>query len=783
VTLLFSVAVYEQVAWAYIAGLEKRAAQGKDISQIASVASFFVSRIDNVIDPQLAAKIKESRDPARIAELEGLVGGVAIANAKVAYIQFQDIFKSTRFQTLQGLGARVQRLLWASTGTKNPNYPDTYYVEALIGPDTVNTIPVATFNAFRDHGKVAHCLTTDLEKAKAVMAQLPTFGIDMTDLTNRLLEAGVRLFAEAFDQLMAVIRQKQETLREINVHPPTYALGTMNSVICERLKTLEQEKFCQRFWGKEATLWHDDPTHQEIIRNAMGWLHLTTRDAQQMNHLQRLTAGISGQFTDLILMGMGGSSLCAEVFGATFGVMKGFPRLHILDSTIPSQIQNLEKRVDIKKTLFIVSSKSGSTIEPMALYQYFFDRVRQIKGDVAGEQFIAITDPGSPLETLARKNKFHEILYGIADVGGRYSALSIFGMAPAALMGVDVKTVLKRGEAMRRRCHFVVPPKENIGIVLGVTIGEMAQAGSDKVTFVLSPDIRNLGAWLEQLLAESTGKDGKGVIPVHEEPLGTPDFYGNDRLFVYIRLLSHLDRKQEEQVAALEKSGHPVIRIELSDLADLGGQFFLWEIATATACAILRVNPFDQPNVRESKESTSQVLREWERHGNLHEEVPVFSDEGIDVYADEANKKRLLGASTLEEAMAAFLSHSTTSDYVAFNAYLERTEQTHNRLQAIRQQIRDQKRLATLIGYGPRFLHSIGQIYRGGANKGLFIQITADDAGDLPILGESYSFGMLKSAQALGDFLSLNVRNRRVMRIHLGANIMAGLIRIQAALK
>ena len=571
-----------------------------------------------------------------------------------------------------------------------------------------------------------------------------------------------------------------EAERNPKLKQQVYALGALDAGVQAKLKELRQTGFVSRLWAKDPTLWHQDPTHQKIIRNALGWLHVTE---QQVHHLPRIK-GVAESvraagFKHALLLGMGGSSLCPEVFRMTFGVVPGFPELHVLDSTVPAQVRSVEKRVDLAKTLCIVASKSGSTTEPLVFYRYFFDRMRQVKGDKAGENFIAITDPGSMLESLAQESKFRDILPGVPDIGGRYSALSNFGIVPAAIMGVNVERLLDRAERMRHSCGSSVPPEDNPGVMLGVTLGELAKQGYDKITFVTSPAISDLSAWIEQLIAESTGKEGKGIIPVDDEPLGPPDVYGRDRLFAYIRYTGSPDSDQDSKVAALEKAGHPVVRIELTDLINLGEEFFLWEMATAVAGSLLGINAFDQPNVQESKDYTKNFLDDYKKNGRLPEEEPVLSAEGIKIYGDTANRQALKGASTLEEAVKAHLARVQVGDYVAMNAYVERTDASHRALQNIRLRVCDKKKVATTLGYGPRFLHSTGQLHKGGPNSGVFLQITSDDAEDLPIPGEPYTFGVLKAAQALGDFLSLSKRNRRAIRVHLGADVEVGLKKLQ----
>ena len=782
VTLLFGVDVYEQVAWTYVSGLEKLAATGGDLRKISSVASFFISRIDTLVDSILEAKLREASSPMDKAALQSVMGKVAIANAKIAYVKFQEIFASARFQALKAKGAKVQRLLWASTGTKNPKYPDTYYVDELIGPDTVNTLPAATYNAFKDHGKLRASLLEGVPDARATMDRLADCKIDINEVSKKLLADGAKLFLDSFDQLMGVISQKRKELLGAKLSQQTYSLGGSEAGVQAKLKEMRQSGFVRRLWAKDPGLWHKDPAHQKIIANALGWLHVSERQVHHLTRIRDVAESVrAAGFKHALLLGMGGSSLCPEVFRMTFGVVEGFPELHVLDSTVPDQVRSVERRVDLAKTLCIVSSKSGSTTEPLVFYQYFFEQMRKVKGDKAGENFIAITDPGSLLESLAKESKFRDILPGVPDIGGRYSALSNFGVVPAAIMGVNIEHLLYRAERMRHSCDSCVPPEENPGVKLGVTMAELARQGHDKITFITSPAIGDLGAWMEQLIAETTGKEGKGIVPVDDEPLGAPEVYGADRFFAYIRYSGGADAAQDAKVAALEKAGHPVVRIDLSDLINLGEEFFLWELATAVAGSLMGINAFDQPNVQESKDITKNFLDEYKKNGRLPEEAPILDVGGVKIYGDAACHAALKGATTLEAALKAHLARVKTGDYVALNAYVERTDAAHQALQGMRVRVRDRKMVATTLGYGPRFLHSTGQLHKGGPNSGVFLQITSDDSADLAIPGEPYTFGVLKAAQALGDFVCLGKRDRRAMRVHLGTDVNAGLATLREA--
>ncbi len=576
----------------------------------------------------------------------------------------------------------------------------------------------------------------------------------------------------------------QERSLDPGMNHQTYMVGSFDEAVRNALDDLQAKDFVRRLWAKDPALWHEDPAHQAVIRNALGWLSVSEQQIRHVSQLQAFADEVkTAGFTHILLLGMGGSSLCPEVFRMTFGVIRGYPELRVLDSTVPSQVKSFEEAVDLEHTLCVVASKSGSTTEPLVFQKYFFERMQRIKGDRAGENFIAITDPGSLLERLARELRFREVFPGTPDIGGRYSALSNFGMVPAAAMGVNVEVLLRQAERMRQSCDSTVPVPDNPGVTLGVVLSTLAKAGHDKVTFITSPAVSDLGAWLEQLIAESTGKEGKGLIPVDDEPLGVPQSYGNDRVFVYIRDADGAAPEQDATFDALQSAGHPVVRIDCTSLMNLGQEFFRWEMATATAGSLLGINAFDQPNVQESKEFTKFYLEEFKKNGRLPEESPVITDGDVRIFADDVNRQTLDGASSLAHAVAAHLSRVRTGDYVAINAYLERTPTVHAAFQRIRTIIRDTKRVATTLGYGPRFLHSTGQLHKGGPNSGVFLQVTADQKADLDIPDEPYSFGTLAAAQALGDMKSLCARNRRVIRLHLGCDVEDGLRRIQKAVE
>ncbi len=785
VTLLFSQDRYEQVANAYMAGLEALSAKGGDISRMASVASFFVSRIDTAIDHHITEQIKTTTDKNQRDLLRAMQGKIAIANAKQTYARYQVLYQSDRWQKLAQQGAQTQRLLWASTGTKNPQYSDVLYVEELIGPDTVNTIPPATLAAFRDHGHPRPNLIENLDIAQEMMLKPQRAGISFQAITDQLLTEGVQLFKTAFDQLLGAVAQKRAAVLGTALDRLNYKLPeSLHDSVQVTLNDWQTKGKIRRLWAQDASLWTGADENRWL-----GWLGITDDQLAHIDHLKQLAQDVKDlKFSHILLLGMGGSSLCPEVMKLTFGKIEGYPELLVLDSTDPAQIQTIERTIDLTRTLFIVSSKSGGTLEPNILKQYFFDRVQQELGaESAANRFIAITDPGSKMQQVAEGDGFRQIFFGVPSIGGRYSALSNFGMVPAAAMGVDVAKFLDVAEQMVHSCAASVPATENPGVILGTILGVLANHGRDKVTLITSPGIFDLGAWLEQLLAESTGKDGKGLIPIDREPLGTPNVYGHDRLFVYIRSDVAPDPAQDTAVAALEAAGQPVVRIAIADPYQLGQEFFRWEIATAVAGAIIGINAFNQPDVEASKVVTRQLTAEYEKAGKLPPESPSIIEAGIQLFTDAKNTAALEMAvgtdRSLGRYLRAHLDRITPGDYVALLAYVEMNDIHQMQLQAIRRSIRDAKQVATCLGFGPRFLHSTGQAYKGGPNTGVFLQITCDDAINLPVPQQKYTFGVVKAAQARGDFQVLADRDRRALRIHLGTDVQAGLKTLQTLIQ
>ncbi|MBR0724914.1 bifunctional transaldolase/phosoglucose isomerase [Bradyrhizobium manausense] len=782
ITLLFSKAVYLQVAEAYIAGLEKYVAGGGDPSHVASVASFFVSRIDSVVDKQLDEKIARANDPSEKERLAALKGKVAIANAKVAYQDYKRLFSGPRWEKLAAKGAKPQRMLWASTGTKNKDYSDVLYVEELIGPDTINTVPPATLDAFRDHGKPRDSLEENVDDARRVLEELERSGVSLDAITEELVKDGVKLFADAADKLYGAVAHKRATVLGTAIDRQQLSLGDgLGKAVAKSTEEWRASAKIRRLWQRDKSVWTGTDEDKWL-----GWLDSAAKAdvADYEDYANR----VKGQkFSDAVVLGMGGSSLGPEVLAETFARKPGFPKLHVLDSTDPAEVRAMEAKIDIANTVFIVSSKSGGTTEPNAMKDYFHKRVAQALGPKAktGFRFIAVTDPGSSLEKAAKKLNYARIFHGEPSIGGRYSVLSPFGLVPAATAGIDVKTFIKHTLSMARSCGPDVPPAENPGVQLGLAMGLAGLEGRDKVTILSSKKIADFGAWAEQLIAESTGKEGKGLIPIAGEPLGESSLYGNDRFFIDIRTEGETDAAHDSALAGIEAAGHPVVRIVMKSIDHLGQEFFRFEMATAVAGAVLGINPFDQPDVEAAKIKTRELTASFEKTGSLPAEEPVVSTDQADLYTDAANATALRAAGAngdLTSWLKAHLSRSGHGDYVALLGYIARDKATIDALQAMRLEVREKRHVATCAEFGPRFLHSTGQAYKGGPDSGVFLQITADDAKDLAVPGQKASFGVIKAAQARGDFDVLTERGRRALRVHLKGGLKKGLAALNAAL-
>ena len=724
VTLIFSLTRYAEVMDAYISGLEDRLEAGQPVDHVASVASFFVSRVDTKVDKKLS-------------ENSALRGQAAIANARLAYADFLETFKGNRWEALEAQGANLQRPLWASTSTKNPDYPDTVYVDNLIGPNTVNTVPPKTLTAFRDHGVPQETIANDMEKARALFGQLEAEGVSMEVVTQELEDEGVKAFADAFTALLETIEERRASAAS--------QLGPLAAPVSKRIAKLESDSVPARLWQGDPSLWTTDPDGQAEVEKRLGWLRLPETSKSLLSELNDFADVVHyNGIKRVLLLGMGGSSLAPEVLSFVFAsptreAAEGKPCLSILDSTDPAQVAQAAEQYPPDKSLYIVSSKSGTTAEMMAFFEYFWELSG---GD--GSRFVAVTDPGTPLEKLARERGFRKIFNADPNVGGRYSALTAFGLLPAALLGLDVKRLLAQAESMMEQSAAAISAARNPGLVLGAVMAEAALAGRDKLTILADEPLVTFGSWLEQLIAESSGKEGKGIIPVDREPVGDVSVYGQDRLFVYLRQTGEYD----ESVMTLREGGQPVLEIPVSEIYDLGVEFYRWEFAIAVACHILGVNAFDQPNVEDAKKRAKARIASYQEKGKLEagEFVPL-----------EETKS----------ALSSFLKRAMPGDYIAIAAFLPRTAEMIAALQDLRVAIRAKTKCAVTLGFGPRFLHSTGQLHKGGPNSGLFLQITADPQEDIEIPTQGLSFGTLELAQALGDYEALGAKDRRLLRVHL----------------
>ena len=757
VTLIFSLDSYERVARAYLAGLTQRAKKGLPLT-IASVASFFVSRVDTLVDKQLDERIAALGKAKGAASLLALKHKAAIANARLAYEVYERLFSGREWRELEGHNARLQRVLWASTSAKNPSLPDTYYADALIGKDTVNTLPPATLKAFRDHGRAAPTLKHDLKGARATLAGLEAAGISMSQVWQQLQDEGVQLFADAFHSLLRGI---EGTRRAVLARGSAQGVAPAAGYIDELIKL----KAATRVWNRDPALWTSEPEHIKVIANRLGWL--TSIDLMQTvsADLKAFAEEIKAAgITHAVVLGMGGSSLAPEMFRAVFGsaaAQSGWPiTLHVLDTTDPETIRALDAKLDLRHTLFIVASKSGGTQEVTSFYEYYRAQMDALLRDDAGRHFVAITDDGTSLQSLAVVEKFRRTFVNPGDIGGRYSALSYFGLLPAALAGVDVAKLLSRAAQMAEWCK---PDSAiNPGLFLGALLGGMGLAGRDKLVFLISPGIEAFGLWVEQLIAESTGKQGRGLVPVIDDLINLKNVaeLSKDRLYVSLKMGD--DSSHDRLGAHVRRGGLPLINLRLEDAYDLGAEIFRWEFATAIAGVALGVDPFDEPNVTESKTNTKRLLDEFEIDG---------------VFASEATSR------SANSQIGKHARSAREGDYIVVQAYVPYDEKTVDLLLKLRAALGTRTKAPITMGFGPRFLHSTGQLHKGGPNRAVAYQLTYDVVDDLPIPGEPYTFGTLIRAQALGDFESLKTHERRVVRIHLGNDVAAGLRKAIRALR
>jgi transaldolase/glucose-6-phosphate isomerase len=749
ITLMFSLSHYEAVANAYIKGIERC----KEPNKVSSVASFFVSRIDSIVDKNLE-NIGTSKALA-------LKGKIAIANAKTTYKRFQEIFSGERWERLAKGGARLQRPLWASTSTKNPSYSDVLYIEELIGPDTVNTVPPVTMNAFRDHGLPESRLDSGFEEAEAQLNELKKLGIDFNEITEKLQFDGVNAFSKSYNELLSTLEEKHQTIIQGQKATRVYTLGEYHEKVKNRLNIWRDIGFSRRLWSKDPTLWFEKPVPE--ITDRLGWLTLPEMMHDQVEDLFSFADEIKTEgIRNVVLLGMGGSSLAPDVFQNIFGNKNGYPQLIVLDSTHPSIIKSVEDKIDLSKTLFLVSSKSGTTIETLSLFKYFWEKI-QATNKNSGQHFVAITDYGTPLMKLAEDRGFRGIFTAPSDIGGRYSALTVFGLVPAALIGLDIRQILDQAWMMSESCAFCILPDETPGLELGATLGELTEAGRDKVTFLTSPSITRFPIWLEQLIAESTGKDGKGIIPVTNEPAIKTEFYEKDRLFVFLFIEKDDNQELEKLYQDISDADHPIVRINMTEKMNLGQEIFRWEKAIAAAGAILGIHPFNQPNVELAKQLARQEMEKSKDKKQSKEDIGTYSIENPD---------------NLCETFKKWIGQAQVGDYVTIQAYLQYDQEIIETLQKIRLELTKRFKLATTSGFGPRFLHSTGQLHKGGPNTCLILQLIDEPAEQLEIPETEYTFNSLIQAQALGDYDALKQLNRRVLRINLKKNPIRGLSQI-----
>ena len=790
VTLLFSVPQYEETVRAYIAGLRDRLGRGLEVRNIASVASVFVSRIDTAIDKALDRLVLAARDLETKNRLEALKGRAAIANAKLVYRRFIELFGGPEFRELAAAGARRQRPLWASTGTKNPKYSDVMYIEGLVGPDTVNTMPPGALKAFRDHGQARPTITEGVDQAERLLAELAGLGIDIPAVNETLEQEGLASFEDSFTSLMLGVDTKRKAALLRGAWQ--VAGAGLGEALDAHAVGFQLTGYVKGLWAKRADIWSDEPAEQKKIADRLGWLESPELISKNLPRLLRFAEGVRRDgLTHALLLGMGGSSLAPEVMRAILAAdaRRGGLRLTMLDSTDPAEVAAVADRLPLAKTLVIVASKSGTTIEPNALSAYFQSRLQAAGVAPPARHLLAITDEGTALHELAQREKYREVFVNPADIGGRYSALSYFGMVPAALMGLDVSGLLAWGRGMALLCGPTNAISHNPGVALGIVLGVAARSGRDKLTLVTGPRLRPFGLWIEQLIAASTGKGGTGIVPIVGELLGPANVYGEDRLFVRLRVHGGdpEEHDRDGKMEGLRAAGFPIVTINLKAPAAIGAEFVRWEIATATAGAILNINPFDEPNVQQAKDATRALLTRYAAEGKLPAPTPQVTADGIALTFDAATWAKLgAGASDPRAALGPFLGSIPRGDYVGLLAYLGSDAALAEPLAQARAAIRDRTRAATTFGYGPRYLHSTGQLHKGGPNSGVFLALTADPVKDVPIPGEKYSFGTLLLAQALGDFASLEATGRRVVRIHLASPTAAAVGQasslIQAAL-
>ena len=777
VTLIFSQANYREVAEAYLSGLEKLAQRGGDLKKVHSVASVFVSRIDTDIDKQLDTKLGQENDAEKKSQLEALKGKSAIANTKMIYQEFKKIFGSSRFQSLKEKGAFVQKVLWGSTSTKNPAYPDLLYVEPLVGKDSVNTLPQVTWEALLDHGQIRpDAIEEDVAGCKDAIERLKSFGIDIHAVCDKLQKDGVKAFVNSFESLMAVLEKKSfAAIKSADPVRISYSLPeALEKAVGEAVKEQTGKDLHSRWLAKDPTIWTDDSAHHKVINNRLGWVDTCEKLIGRLYEVDLLREKIFAQkISDIVLLGMGGSSLAAEVMSLILGnsgdKVSGAPkgiRFHLLDTTDPLSISKVDKAIRYDSTIFVVGSKSGSTVETRSQYQYFIDAAKKFyNGDAqkAAGRFVIVTDDGSPLAAMGQKMDLAGLFLNPTDIGGRYSALSFFGFVPATLLGINLRKMLKDAQRVHDNMTVEKDLTKNEGIYLGIVLGALAAQGIDKMTFWTSPVLAPFSDWAEQLVAESTGKEGKGITPIAGEPILPLDRYSKNRVFVILRLKGESEKNWETRIKTLREKGFPVIDCVWSEGMNVGGEFLKWEIATSIAGVVLRINPYDEPNVKESKDITGRILESMKNNAPLPEPALRMTAGTAQLTPDD---KKLLEQ---------FFSKLKPEGYLSLLAYIDRTGAAKELLQDIQKTLAEALKVPALSGFGPRYLHSIGQLYKGGPRQGVFIEFLTQDKQDLNVPGEQYTFSQLKKAQALGDYEATSNKGLPVLVVDLGGDVMKGL--------
>ncbi len=748
ITLMFTLRHYQEVAFAYIRGLKKLRAKKGDLKKVHSVASVFVSRIDTLVDKKLEALAQGDRE---ILELRGKA---AVANSKLIYQEFLRIFESYEFESLKMAGANVQPVLWGSTSTKNPTYCDLIYVQPLVGRYTVNTMPQNTLEALLDHGRVRPGTVEEgVEEARRLTGKLKALGLDLAEIGEKLQKDGVQQFADAFDGLLKVIElKKMQTALSTRASYGSFSYSVpagVEQAFWQKAAELQKKNFLPRLLQKDASIWKNDPAHKAVIDNRLGWLRAHEWICGKLHEIDSLASEVKKEgVRNLVLLGMGGSSLAPEVMSLICGGKSaGAPAFYMLDTTDPDSILKVEKKISLKSTLFIVASKSGGTVETASQYRYFYDRVAKAYGsqgsaEEIGRHFVAITDSGSGLQKNAEEKKFRKIFINPTDIGGRYSALSFFGLVPAALIGINIRAILKSANDLFTAFANERDLHRNPAVAPGILMAVLAKAGMDKLTLAGDPKLGSFGAWLEQLIAESTGKEGKGVIPVDTEILSNPETYGKDRAFLFLGSAPELQ--------GFKKSGLPVLKMDWPVPSSIGAEFLRWEIATAVAGAVLGINPFDEPNVKESKDATARFLEQLKKTGKLT------------AAASAPEKANLKG----------FLEKLPQKGYIVLLPYTERSAAVQKAFDKIRSVTAEKLQCPVLLGFGPRYLHSIGQLYKGGPKTGIFIEFFNSSKADRKVPGEFYTFAELKKAQALGDRKALENKGLPVLCVDLGSNIL-----------